>query len=121
MRLYQVRATRAAYLITHDRELADDVMRTAFLKAYERIHQFDPARPFGPWFPRVVVNDALKASMSRNRHVALDPAAPAHAPRRADAGPGPEARWERAETDDEARQALAQLSPAHRARRRPPA
>lgn len=50
VRQYQIPALRAAYLITRDSALAQDVVQAAFLKAYERISQFDPNRPFGPWF-----------------------------------------------------------------------
>ena len=53
VRQYQVRALRAAYLVTHDVALAEDVVQTAFVKAYERIKQFDPERPFGPWQRRL--------------------------------------------------------------------
>lgn len=38
---YQVRAVHAAYLVVYDRALAEDGSQTAFLKAVERIHQFD--------------------------------------------------------------------------------
>jgi RNA polymerase sigma-70 factor (ECF subfamily) len=118
VRLYQVRATRAAYLITHDRELAADIMQATFLKAYERIGQFDATRPFGPWFLRSVVNDAIKASVKHSRQVSLDTDAdelPSSAARLADAGPGPEALWEQAETAAEVWDALARLAPPQRA------
>ena len=59
------RAIRAAYLIVRDRALAEDLVQTAFLRAYDRIGQFDPSRPFAPWFLRSVVNDAVKAAMRR--------------------------------------------------------
>jgi RNA polymerase sigma-70 factor (ECF subfamily) len=71
---YQVRAVRAAYLVTRDRALAEDIVQAAFLKAYECISQFDAARPFGPWFLRIVVNDAIKAAARRERHVSLETA-----------------------------------------------
>lgn len=74
VRRHQVRAMRAAYLVTRDRALAEDVVQAAFLRAYERIDQFDADRPFGPWFLRIVVNDALKATARRERHVSLDEA-----------------------------------------------
>ena len=61
VRKYQVQAVRAAYLIIRDRALAEDIVQAAFLRAYERIGQFDAGRPFGPWFLRSVVNDAVKA------------------------------------------------------------
>ena len=38
---YQVPAVQAAYLIVRDRALAEDVAQNAFVKAAERIHQFD--------------------------------------------------------------------------------
>ena len=68
----RVRALRAAFLVTRDRALADDVVSAAFLKAYDRIGSFDTHRPFGPWFLRIVVNDASTAVASRDRDVSLE-------------------------------------------------
>ena len=62
VRSHQTRAVRAAYLILRDRALAEDVVQAAFVRAYERIASFDEGRPFGPWFMKVVVNDAIKAA-----------------------------------------------------------
>jgi RNA polymerase sigma-70 factor (ECF subfamily) len=72
VQLYQVKATRTAFLITQDRALAEDVMQAAFLRVAERIHQFDPERPFEPWFLRVVINDAVKAASRSRRQVSMD-------------------------------------------------
>jgi RNA polymerase sigma-70 factor, ECF subfamily len=72
VRIYQVQAVRAAYLITRDRATAEDVVQSAFLRAYERIDQFDVDRPFGPWFLRIVVNDAVKAASRRSRFLPLE-------------------------------------------------
>lgn len=69
---YQVQAVRAAYLILYDPSLAEDVVQTAFVKTARRIHQFDDGRPFGPWFFRIVVNDALKLAHKRERNLSLD-------------------------------------------------
>ena len=69
--LFYVRAVRAAVLVTRDRPLAEDVVQAAFLRAYERRAQFDPARPFAPWFLRIVVNDAVKA-VTRRPTLSLD-------------------------------------------------
>lgn len=69
---YQVPAVHAAYLIVRDRALAEDVAQNAFLKAAERIQQFDDERPFGPWFYRIVVNDAVKLARRQNRSLSLD-------------------------------------------------
>lgn len=72
MEHHQLQATRAAYLVVRDRQLAEDIVCDAFLRCFERIQQFDANRPFAPWFLRMVVNDALKAAEQRARHVSLD-------------------------------------------------
>ena len=64
---YQSKALRAAYLVTHDLALAEDVVSGAFLRVFERAEQYDPNRPFRPWFFRIVVNDAIKAVQRRDR------------------------------------------------------
>ena len=69
---YQAQAVHAAYLIVYDRALAEDVVHTAFVKAAERIHQFDEERPFGPWFFRIVANDALKAAKKQKSTLSLE-------------------------------------------------
>lgn len=72
MRIYQVRALRAAFVITRDLPLAEDLVQSAFVRAYERIEQFDETRPFGPWFLRSAVNSAATAADRRRRFVPLD-------------------------------------------------
>ncbi len=117
---YQLRAQRAAYLIVRDRALAEDVVQSAFLRAYDRIGQFESGRPFGPWFLRSVVNAAIKASVRQARLVPLEAGADddeevsARASRRADPAPGPEAQAESSETRAAVWRALGQLSPAQR-------
>ncbi len=61
VRHYQLKAVHAAFLVTQDKGTAEEVVQNAFLRVAERIHQFDAARPFAPWFMRIVVNDAIKA------------------------------------------------------------
>ena len=70
--LFQVQAVQAAALITRDRAIAEDIVQNAFLRSFERIHQFDTTRPFRPWFMRIVINDAVKAANSLKRQVSLD-------------------------------------------------
>jgi RNA polymerase sigma-70 factor (ECF subfamily) len=127
VRRYQLRAIRAAYLIVRDRPLAEDLVQTAFLRAYDRIGQFDASRPFGPWFLRSVVNDAIKASARQAHHRSLDAPAGDAGPAGedggaadaallaellADPGPGPEALAETAETRQAVWRALGRLPPA---------
>ncbi|MDQ6693697.1 MAG: sigma-70 family RNA polymerase sigma factor [Chloroflexota bacterium] len=69
---YYVLAVRSAYFVNLDRALAEDIVQAAFLRVYERIDQFDAARPFRPWFLRMVVNDAHMAVRKRARLVTLN-------------------------------------------------
>jgi RNA polymerase sigma-70 factor (ECF subfamily) len=116
---FQDRALRAAYLVTHEASLAQDVVQAAFVKAFERIGQFDATRPFGPWFLRSVINDAIKAAARRDRHGRLDEGGdgdePPDAIPPADRGQTPEALWEQAETAEEVWAAMRQLTPRQRA------
>lgn len=119
VRQYQVQAVRAAYLITRDRALAEDIVQAAFLRAYERIGQFDAGRPFGPWFLRGVVNDAVKAATRRQRQVSLEASSEGEATSLADLladpSPGPADLAEAAETRQAVWAALGKLPPAQRA------
>ncbi|MEM3460109.1 MAG: sigma-70 family RNA polymerase sigma factor [Candidatus Micrarchaeaceae archaeon] len=72
VKIYQLRALRVAYLIVRDYDLAEDVVQDAFLRAYERINQFDVKRPFGPWFFRIVINIARRTAVQQERHIHLD-------------------------------------------------
>lgn len=110
---YQVRAVRAAALITHDRSSAEDIVQTAFIRVYERIHQFDETRPFGPWFLRCVVNDAVKAVTRGKIHLALDD--PGVRVDLLDPTPDPAEQLERVESEAALWDALAQLPPEQRA------
>jgi RNA polymerase sigma-70 factor, ECF subfamily len=69
---YQLQAVRTACLITADRAQAEDIVQSAFIRAAERINQYDSRRPFGPWFLRSVAYDALKAVQRQSRVTSLD-------------------------------------------------
>ena len=68
---YQMQAVQAACLIVQDRALAEDIVQNAFIVVSEKIHQYDPERPFGPWFFRSVVNASIKAAKRQKRQVSL--------------------------------------------------
>jgi len=96
---YQLPALRTAYLIVRDRPLAEDITQSAFIRAYERIAQFDSDLPFGPWFLRSVANDAIKAAERARRTQSLDIEVEDGAPTIVvvDQTAGPEALLEQAE------------------------
>lgn len=115
---YQAQAVQAAYLILYDRALAEDVAQSAFVKAAERIHQFDEERPFAPWFFRIVVNDALKLARRMKRNILLDDLeedASHLATLLADPSPQPEQWLEAKQVREHILQAVQSLPPEQRA------
>ncbi len=96
---YQLQAIRTAYLIVRDRALAEDITQSAFIRAYERVAQFDSNAAFGPWFLRSVANDAIKAVQRGRRTDSLDRDVEEGGPATIliDPAAGPEALFEQAE------------------------
>lgn len=116
---YQVKAVHTAYLIVQDRTLAEDLAQQAFINVYRKIDQFDAARPFGPWFLRCVVNDALKAAARQKQFTPIDNFK-THDPASfdeclPDSSPLPEEQVEEGERCQIIRQALLRLPPQQRA------
>jgi RNA polymerase sigma-70 factor (ECF subfamily) len=63
---------RAAVYITRDAAAAEDIAQESFLAAMRNLDGFDRARPFGPWFKRMVANRAIdwtRARQIRSRHL----------------------------------------------------
>jgi RNA polymerase sigma-70 factor (ECF subfamily) len=65
VRRYVRRAFAVAYHVMQHREDAEDLVQDAFITVLEQIDRYDPARPFAPWFFRIVVNRGLNARKSR--------------------------------------------------------
>jgi RNA polymerase sigma-70 factor (ECF subfamily) len=100
------RAYRAAFLIVHDHAAAEDIAQEAFMSAIRTLHRFDRSRPFAPWLGRIVANRAIDWTRAR----AARREASGELPERAapqEAG--------RAGYSEEVLDALATLSPEHRA------
>jgi RNA polymerase sigma-70 factor, ECF subfamily len=116
---YQAPAVQAATLITQDRAVAEEVVQEAFLRAYHRIAQFDAARPFKPWFMRLVVNAALKAAQRQQRTVSLETSADGAGQHLIDqleaTAEQPEDRAVATELREQIEKALRQLTPKQRA------
>src|SRR5881409_3955630 len=64
-RMHWPRAHRAAYLITHDAQAAEDIAQESFLSAIRALDRFDRRRPFGPWLHKIVVNRSIDWSRAR--------------------------------------------------------
>lgn len=115
---YQTQAVRTAMLITRNRAMAEDVVQSAFITAYEKIHQFDASRPFAPWFLRSVANTAVKAAKKQQRSLSLDNETDGEV-RFVDLltanGADPHTALEQSEQREQVRQALDALTPDQRA------
>jgi RNA polymerase sigma-70 factor (ECF subfamily) len=59
VRKYERQIFRIAQHITQNREDAEDVMQDAFLKAYEKLEQFQGNSKFYTWLVRITVNESL--------------------------------------------------------------
>ena len=69
VRRYEGRLMSVLLRFTQDRELARDLSQETFLRVFERIEQFDPARRFGPWLFRIGVNLTLDYLRKRKRRI----------------------------------------------------
>lgn len=64
---YERRLIGVILRFVRDLELARDLAQETFLRAYERLEQFDPSRRFGPWLFRIGVNLTLDYLRRRKR------------------------------------------------------
>ena len=69
VRRYEMRLMSVILRFVKDRELARDLSQETFMRAYERLDQFDPARRFGPWLFRIGVNLTLDHLRKRKRRL----------------------------------------------------
>ena len=68
---HQEAAFRAAYLILHDSQAAEDVAQEAFIRAHHNLHRFQIGAAFRPWLLRIVTNLALNQARALGRRHAL--------------------------------------------------
>lgn len=110
VRRHQTAVFNVCYRLLGQRGDAEDAAQEAFIRAFDRLGQFDTARPFGPWIRRVAANHCLnRLAARRPESVALD--------EERDRAPelGPEAAQEQAEQHRRLRAALVSLPPHYRA------
>ena len=62
---YGPAARRVARTVLRHSDDADDASQDGFLAAWRAIDRYDPARPFGPWLLRIVLNAARDARRRR--------------------------------------------------------
>jgi len=106
VRKYERQIFRIAQHITQNREDAEDVMQDAFLKAYEKLEQFQGNSKFYTWLVRIAVNESLMRLRKRRtgKMVSIDEdleTEEGSVPRDlADWAPNPEQNYNQAELAD---------------------
>lgn len=90
---YERRVLKVVRRFITDHHIASDLTQDTFLKAYERLEQFDPSRRFGPWLFRIAVNrtyDHLRKIQRRGRWAVFSDAGDEHRPDPAVGDPRPD-------------------------------
>ncbi len=106
VRKYERQVFRIAQHITQNREDAEDVMQDAFLKAYEKLDQFQGNAKFYTWLVRIAVNESLMRLRKRrtSKTVSMDEdlqTEEGSVPRDfADWAPNPEQNYDNSELSD---------------------
>ena len=112
-----------AYRMTDNHHDADEVVQEAFLRAYQKLGQFEARANFGTWVYRIAANYAIdrlrkrQAEEARREHPSRDPAEGEERDTMnlyEDRAPSPERLAESRELAEHLRRALNELSPAER-------
>ncbi len=67
---YRPAVARLAYRVTRDAEEAKDIAQDTFLRAFRRLDEIRPERPFARWLFRVARNASLDAIRRRRGAIA---------------------------------------------------
>jgi RNA polymerase sigma-70 factor (ECF subfamily) len=117
---YDSKLLRIALHVTHNREDAQDAVQEAFLKAFQKLEQFQENSKFSTWMFRITVNESLMKlrKQRRQREVSIDQdfqAGEDMLPREiADWAPNPEERYRARESREILIEVLQQLEPGLR-------
>jgi RNA polymerase sigma-70 factor (ECF subfamily) len=120
VRQYERQIFRVAQHITQNREDAEDITQDAFLKAYEKLEQFQGNSKFSTWLVRIAVNESLMRLRKRktSRTVSMDEDVQTEEgsiPRDfAEWRPNPEQQYNQAELGDILRKTIQGLPPGFR-------
>lgn len=114
---YQTPVYNLAYRMLGNRGEAEEAAQEAFLRAYSRLHRYDPAYKFSTWMLSIASNYCIDILRKRRiTWLSLDEPLPAEfAPQLSSSRPDPERALEHAEIEDQVRALLDELQPDYRA------
>ena len=105
---YQKPVFNAALRLLRNSEDARDAAQSTFLKAFERLADYDPSFKFYSWLYRIAINESLNALNARKSLVEISGQEP-------DEAPGPDRHAEGSEVHRAIEDALMRLTPELRA------
>jgi RNA polymerase sigma-70 factor (ECF subfamily) len=70
VREHQQSVFRLAYLFLGDADDAEDIAQETFLRAWDHLKRFDPARPLRPWLLSISANLSRNRRRSAGRYIA---------------------------------------------------
>ncbi len=72
VREHQQAVFNVAYRVLANVRDAEDAVQISFIRAFQALDQFDPARPLAPWLKRITVNVCLNLLESKKPTILLD-------------------------------------------------
>ena len=117
---YDSKLLRIAQHVTHNREDAEDAVQEAFLKAFQKLSQFQENSKFSTWLIRITINQSLMKlrKQRRQREVSIDQDFQTEegtlSLEIADWAPNPEQRYTASELKEILTKTLQELQPALR-------
>jgi RNA polymerase sigma-70 factor (ECF subfamily) len=104
---YERPVFNAAYRMLNNRDDAQDITQSVFLKVFENFDQYDPSRRFFSWIYRITLNESINWKSKTNRLTPLDIET-------ADEGKGPEQQLDTEQASQSVQAALMTLTSDYR-------
>lgn len=104
---YERPVFNAAYRMLNNRDDAQDITQSVFLKVFENFDQYDPSRRFFSWIYRITLNESINWKSKTNRLTPLEIET-------ADEGKGPEQQLDTEQASQSVQAALMTLTSDNR-------
>jgi len=104
---YERPVFNAAYRMLNNRDDAQDITQSVFLKVFENFDQYDPSRRFFSWIYRITLNESINWKSKTNRLTPLEIET-------ADEGKGPEQQLDTEQASQSVQSALMTLTSDYR-------
>jgi RNA polymerase sigma-70 factor (ECF subfamily) len=70
---YQSKLTRYANYLTRDQAMSQDVVQSAFIKAFQNLYGFNTNKKFSSWIYRITHNEAMNYLKKNSKEQQLEP------------------------------------------------